>query len=117
MPPLVQSAAMTGLGLVLSAVPALLLERGWASAAVSGTALAAVGYYAAVPTVLGFLLWYAGSARTTGSEAALFTAFAPASAVAFAALLLGEPLTAAHGTGLVLVLAGVLLGATGGTRR
>lgn len=111
LPPLAQSAAMTGLGLVLSVVPALLLERDRVALGASPGALLAVAYYAAVPTVLGFLLWYAGAARTTGTQAALFTAFAPASAVTFAALLLGEPLTGAHALGLCLVLAGVLLGA------
>jgi drug/metabolite transporter (DMT)-like permease len=114
LPPLVQSAVMTGLGLVLSLVPAVVLERDWAALAAAPTALAAVAYYAVVPTVLGFLLWFAGTARTTGTQAALFTAFAPASAVVFAVLLLGEPLTPARIAGLALVLAGVLLGATGG---
>lgn len=38
-------------------IAALLLERGWTViGAHSGTALAAVGYYALVPTVLGFVL-------------------------------------------------------------
>lgn len=116
LPPLAQSAAITGLGLVLSAVPALLLEPGWASAAVSGTAFAAVGNHAVVPTVRDFLLWYAELARTTGTKAALFTEFEPVSAVTLAVLLPGEPLHAAHVGGLALVLASVLSGKTGGGR-
>lgn len=112
LPPLAQSTAMTGFGLVLSLVPALLVEHAWGSLATSMTALGAMAYYALIPTVLGFLLWFAGAARTSGTEAALFTAFAPASAVLFAVALLGEELTLPRLAGLVLVLAGVLLGAT-----
>lgn len=110
LPPLVQSSVMTGFGLVLALIPALLLERGWTALGASpGTALAAVGYYALVPTVMGFVLWYAGTARTTGTEAALFTAFAPVSAVVFAALLFGDLLTSARIIGIFFVLAGVVL--------
>jgi len=116
LPPPAQSAAITGLGLVLSAGAALLLEPGWASAAVSGTAFAAVGNHAVVPTVRDFLLRYAELARTTGTKAAPFTEFEPVSAVTLAVLLPGEPLHAAHVGGLALVLAGVLSGTTGSGR-
>ena len=102
--PLALSALMTGLGLAVSMVPALLFEAPWTIEAGSA-ALAAVGYYALVPTVGGFVLWYAGSARVSGAEAALFTALAPVSAVLFAVVLLGEPVSAAQifGIGCVLV--------------
>jgi drug/metabolite transporter (DMT)-like permease len=112
LPPLAQSTAMSGFGLVLSLVPALLVEHEWGVLSASMTAVGAMAYYAVIPTVLGFLLWFAGSARTSGTEAALFTAFAPASAVLFAVALLGEDLTLPRLVGLVLVLTGVLLGAT-----
>lgn len=111
--PLVQSAAMTGFGLALSVLPALLLTRLNAVVATPASAVAAMIYYETVPTSLGFLLWFAGAARTSGTQAALFTAFVPASAVLFAVALLGEALTPARGIGLALVLAGVLPGATG----
>jgi drug/metabolite transporter (DMT)-like permease len=94
----------------------VLLERAWAVAGASRTAVLAVGYYGVVPTVLGFLSWFAGTARTTSTEAALFTAFAPISAILFAVLLFDDPLTPARIAGLLLVLAGVLLGATGPDR-
>lgn len=102
--PLALSALMTGLGLVVSAVAAVLLEAPWRIEA-GGAAMVAVTYYALVPTVGGFVLWYAGSARVSGAEASLFTALAPVSAVLFAAVLLGEPVTAAQifGIGCVLV--------------
>ena len=87
--PLALSTVMTAIGLVASIVPAL-FEAPWRHGLPSG-ALVAVLYYALVPTVAGFVLWYAGSARTSGTEASLFTALAPISAVAMAFLLLGEP--------------------------
>lgn len=105
--PLALSTLMAALGLAVAA-PLALLERPWALALSAGqaeTALAAVAYYALVPTVGGFLLWYAGTARTSGAEASLFTALAPVSAVLLAALLLGEAVSAGQilGVGCVLV--------------
>ncbi|HTR07638.1 MAG TPA: DMT family transporter [Paraburkholderia sp.] len=66
-----------------------------------------VTYYALVPTVAGFWLWYAGAARVPGSEAAIFTAVAPVSSVVLATLLLGEPLTPTRAMGLALVVTAV----------
>lgn len=104
-PPLALSTLMTGIGLAVAAVPAL-FEAPWAIG-VDATALTAVVYYALVPTVGGFLFWYAGSARVSGSEASLFTALAPVSAVLFAALLLGEPVGPHQMAGVGCVLAAV----------
>ncbi|PAJ81945.1 EamA family transporter [Burkholderia ubonensis] len=108
--PLTLSTAMSGLGFALALVPAA-FEWHAATAGWTSGAIAAVVYYALVPTVLGYLCWYAGSARTSGTEAALFTAFAPVSAVLFAVTLFGETLNAARLAGIALVVAGVLVGA------
>lgn len=105
-PPLALSTLMTGFGLAFS-VLASMSEAPW-SLSFSSDAVLAVGYYALVPTVGGFLLWYAGSARVAGAEAALFTALAPASAVLLAATVLGETVTPAQAAGMACVLAGVL---------
>ncbi|MGV2862498.1 DMT family transporter [Achromobacter sp. AGC39] len=105
-PPLALSTVMTGFGLAFSAL-ASVAEAPW-SLPFSSSALMAVGYYALVPTVGGFLLWYAGAARVRGAEAALFTALAPTSAVLLAAMVLGETVTAAQALGMGCVLAGVL---------
>ncbi|EHK63672.1 DMT family transporter [Achromobacter arsenitoxydans] len=105
--PLALSTIMTGFGLAFSAL-ASLAEAPWTLPLPAG-ALAAVAYYALAPTVGGFLLWYAGAARVRGSDAALFTALAPVSAVLLAAGLLGEPLGAAQLGGMACVLGGVLL--------
>jgi len=113
--PLALSTVMTGFGLAFSAL-ASVTESPW-QLDVSGDAVMAVAYYAVVPTVGGFLLWYAGAARVQGSEAALFTALAPASAVALAAGVLGEPLTGAQIAGMACVLGAVALLGWPGRRR
>ncbi|KVN36827.1 hypothetical protein WJ63_34790 [Burkholderia pyrrocinia] len=108
--PLALSTAMSGLGFLLALVPAAFEWRAAAAGWTTG-AVAAIVYYALVPTVLGYLCWYAGSARTSGTEAALFTAIAPVSAVLFAVTLFGEALNAARLAGIALVVAGMLVGA------
>lgn len=106
-PALALSTIMTALGLAFSAL-ASVAESPW-RLDLPGDALMAVAYYAVVPTVGGFLLWYAGAARVQGSEAALFTALAPVSAVLLAAGLLGETLESAQCWGMACVLGAVLL--------
>ncbi len=104
--PLALSAIMTGIGLAASAVPAV-MEAPW-TLAIGAEAMAAVAYYALVPTVGGFVLWYAGAARTSGAEAALFTALAPVSAVVLAAVWLGETVSAMQVSGVACVLIAVI---------
>ncbi len=104
-PPLALSAIMTGIGLAASTLFAV-FEAPWA-AGFPAQAVAAVVYYALVPTVGGFLFWYAGSARTSGTEAALFTALAPVSAVILAMVLLGEQVRLAQVAGIGCVLVAV----------
>ena len=94
----------TGLGL-LAAAPFALLE----GRPVAPEALGAVVFYALVPTVGGFLLWYAGAARVSGAEAALFTAAAPVTAVALAALWLGEAVGPAQIADMAAVVLALLL--------
>lgn len=101
-PPLALSSIMTGLGLALSLIPAL-FEMPWQTP-VTSDAVWAVVYYAMVPTVAGFLLWYAGAAKVSGSEAALFTALAPVSAVVLAVVVLGETVNSSQITGIACVL-------------
>ncbi|MNK46388.1 Inner membrane protein YtfF [compost metagenome] len=105
--PLALSTIMAGFGLAFSAL-ACIAEAPW-TLPLPATAVAAVGYYALVPTVGGFLLWYAGAARVRGSDAALFTALAPVSAVILAAGLLGEPLAGAQLAGMACVIGAVAM--------
>lgn len=103
--PLMQSALMTGLGLMVALPPAL---GEWPpSLAVSGVSVAAVAYYALVPTVGGFLLWYAGAARVSGAEAAIFTAVAPVTAALLGIVVLDEALTPTQAAGIGCVLAAI----------
>lgn len=104
--PLPQAVAMTGLGLLVS-LPWVLLE--WPMGAPDGRALAAVAWYALVPTVGGFLLWYAGVARVSGSEAATFTAVAPVTAVALAVLVLGERIGLMQVLGVAAVVLAIVI--------
>ncbi|MBJ2155396.1 DMT family transporter [Variovorax sp. IB41] len=110
--PLALSTLMTAFGLLLSLVPAL-FERAWEHP-LPNDALAGVAYYALVPTVLGFVLWFAGSARLKGAEAALFTALLPVSALILAALWLGESISLAQVGGAACVLGAVGLASLDG---
>ncbi|AKJ67100.1 membrane protein [Pandoraea thiooxydans] len=115
-PPLALSALMSGIGGV-AALPLALLEAPWAMP-FDATALWAVAYYALVPTVVGFVLWYAGAEKVSGTEAALFNALAPVSAVLLAAGWLGEPVGVNQMVGVGCVLAAVAsLGMVGRSRR
>lgn len=104
--PLTLSTLVTAFGLAGSAIPAIMETH--PSGLAIGPALWAIGYYAMVPTVAGFIFWYAGARRVTGAEASVFTAVAPVSAVIMAALFLGETLTLNHLLGMTCVLAAVL---------
>ncbi len=104
--PLALSTLMAGLGFAVALIPALFETH--ATTAIDRGAIVAVLYYALIPTVAGFLLWYAGAAKVSGTEASVFTALAPVSAVAFAFLLLGEPVGVPQLLGIGCVLAAVL---------
>ena len=109
------STLMAGIGLALSLIPAL-FERPWALA-FDAPALGGVVYYALVPTVAGFLLWFAGSARIEGAQASALTALVPVSAAVLAALWLHETMKPAQWAGLACVLGAVALIAADGASR
>ncbi len=100
------STLMCALGLLLAGAASLAIEWPW-EISMSASALQAVLYYALVPTVLGFVLWYAGAARISGAEAALFTALSPISATLLASTILREPVTIPQLAGIACVLAAV----------
>lgn len=112
--PLQMSTLMSGIGLAVSLVPAL-IERPW-GLRYDGPAVAAVVYYALVPTVGGFMLWFAGAARIAGAQASALTAFVPISAAAFAAAVLHEAIGPAQWWAIACVLGAVLLIASDGAR-
>ncbi|WP_035373784.1 DMT family transporter [Pseudoduganella violaceinigra] len=100
------STLMCALGFVFASAASLFLEHPW-QISMDVRALEAVLYYALVPTVLGFVLWYAGAARVSGMEAALFTALAPVSATLLANTILHEAITPRQLAGMACVLAAV----------
>lgn len=104
------STLMSAGGLLLSLLPAW-WRHGESPSAFSHAALAGVLYYAWVPTVGGFLLWYAGSQCTSGARAALATVWLPVSALALSALVLGEPIRSGQWLGLACVLLAMWLAA------
>lgn len=81
----------------------------------AGTASLLV-FHSLTTSVVCLLLWYAAMRRVPAGLAGVFTAFLPASAAAVAVVVLGEPFTAVHAAGFVL-LTGSLLVATWPGRR
>jgi drug/metabolite transporter (DMT)-like permease len=110
--PLAQSTLMCGLGLAMTLVPAL-FEQAWTRPA-DPAALLSVVYYALVPTVAGYLLWYAGAARVSAAMASLYTAVLPLSALILAAVVLKEPIGAGQLAGAGCVLAAIAVTARRG---
>lgn len=105
--PLVLSTLLVSIGLAASIIPAafeLIAEPGLPIAALLGAA-----YYAIVPTFFGFIAWYAGSARTTASEASMLTAVAPLAAMALSVMLLDEELGERQLAGAAAVIAAMML--------
>ena len=68
---------------------------------------AAIGYAGVIVTVVAFLFWFSGLAQVEASRAAVFTGVMPLSALALSALLLREPISAAHLLGCLCVLLGI----------
>jgi len=104
--PLLQATTMTGLGLLVS-LPFAFLELPLSMP--DTAAIGAVAWYALVPTVAGFLLWYGGAARVSGSEASVFTAVAPLTAVTLAALVLGEQIGWVQIVGVATVILAIFV--------
>ncbi|WP_428003147.1 DMT family transporter [Acidovorax sp.] len=107
-PALALSTLMSAGGWLLSALPAWLVAQASPST-FTVPALAGVLYYAWVPTVGGFLLWYAGSARTSGVRASLATVWLPVAALLLSVVFLGESIRSWQWLGLGCVVAALLL--------
>jgi drug/metabolite transporter (DMT)-like permease len=109
-PALMLSATMCFLGFILSLVPAGIELTTISTSGIPNNAIIAVAYYALIPTVLGFILWYEGASRTSNSEIALFTAVLPISAVIAAAVVLDEVVSTQQILGVTFVVAAILTG-------
>ena len=107
-PALALSTLMCAGGLVMSGAAAVFAAPTSAST-LSTAALAGIAYYAWVPTVGGFLLWYAGSARTSGARASLATVWLPVSALLLSAFFLGEAIHAWQWVGFGCVVVAIVM--------
>ena len=116
LPALAVSTLMSAGGLVLSLLPALWLMP-TAASTFTPPAIAGILYYAWIPTVGGFLLWYAGSARTSGGRASLATVWLPISALLLSAVFLGESIRLWQWVGLGCVVLAMVLASTGGSKK
>jgi drug/metabolite transporter (DMT)-like permease len=106
-PPLVTAVgALTAAAVALIPFAAVQLPSRFPSWEVTGAVLAlSIG-----GTGVAYVLYYALLAGAGASRSILITYLVPALALAYGALLLGEPVSAAAVAGLVLVLGGVALG-------
>ncbi len=95
------SAFAVGAGCLL---PFAAAEGLWPQAHELGRSLWLMGYIAAVPTALGYGLYFAGLTAVRAATASVISLVEPVSAAAIAVLFLGEELTAgtAVGTGVLL---------------
>ncbi|WP_237216069.1 DMT family transporter [Falsiroseomonas oryziterrae] len=100
----------------LMLVPLCLPVLGGIAALAAPEVSALLVFHSLTSSVICLLLWYAGMKRAPAGIAGVFTAFLPATAAAVAVGLLGEPFTAVHAAGFVL-LTGSLLLATWPARR
>jgi drug/metabolite transporter (DMT)-like permease len=101
---------------LLMLVPLALPVLGAAAALADPATAGLLVFHSLTTSVLCLLLWYAGMKRASASLAGVFTVFLPATAAAVAVGVLGEPFTAVHGAGFVLLLGSLLL-ATWPSRR
>lgn len=71
--------------------------------------VAALAYYATLPSIVAYLFWNRGVAQVGPSKASLFTHLMPVFGAALAVLFLGERLYAYHFVGAALIFSGIWL--------
>jgi drug/metabolite transporter (DMT)-like permease len=105
--------ALTGFTMIIGAagyiplgVPSL-LRLDWST--VSVTAWVGMIYSSIFALVIAYLIWYTGVQRLGNSHTSLYSNVVPIIAMAIAAFVLGEPLTARKITGAAAVLGGLAL--------
>lgn len=92
-------------------LPFALLElRGFSLGRVGVLGWLSVLYYGSVATVIAYILWGHGALRIPASRTGIAMAALPVSALVLSALVLREPLGAAHVAGCLMVVAGIVAG-------
>jgi len=109
--PLLVAATMSTLSMMFCAGPALYQWLHTPGSVLYGNALGAAVYYALVPTVLGFYLWYKGASLATGTEASMFTAVYPIAGLLLSAAVVGEVIETQHWLGVTIAALGIIVGA------
>jgi drug/metabolite transporter (DMT)-like permease len=109
--PLLVATLMCVLSMAFCALPALIQWIHAAGPVLSARAVGAAIYYALVPTVLGFHLWYQGASKASGAEASLFTALYPVAGLLLSAGVLGEAIETRHWIGAAIAVLGIAVGA------
>ncbi|MDH6126623.1 EamA family transporter [Kitasatospora sp. GP82] len=88
-------------------LPFAAAEGLWPQSAELGRTLGLMVYIAAVPTALGYALYFAGAAMVRATTASVIALIEPVSATVIAVALLGEHLTTATAAGTAVLLASV----------
>lgn len=107
--PVVTATLWMQLFSLLMLVPLCLPVLGSVAALAAPEVSGLLVFHSLTSSVLCLLLWYAGLKRAPAGIAGVFTAFLPATAAAVAVGLLGEPFTAIHAAGFVLLMLSLLL--------
>lgn len=115
--PLLVAATMSVLSMVFCAVPALFQWTQASEPVLTVRAVGAAVYYALVPTVLGFYLWYQGASKVSGAEASLFTAVYPIAGLLLSAGVLGEAIETRHWIGVGITVLGIAVGSRASIRK
>lgn len=115
-PALAAIATVFGAGAVFTLPVAVMASTGSAGPHVDGGVVLLVAYLGLAATALAYGLWAIGLHRLTLSDTVAVTLAEPAAAVLLAAALLDEPLGGRAVAAMVVVLAGVLVATTTGSR-
>jgi drug/metabolite transporter (DMT)-like permease len=107
--PLFITGLTMALGTAIYAPFALMWLEGVPLSGVSHAAWAGIVYSALFSLVAAYVIWYTAVQQLGGSHTAMYSNIVPMVAMAIAAIVLGEPLTATKLVGAAAVLSGVLL--------
>lgn len=112
-PPFQVASLMCAFGFAMSCVAAFVEWLVVMPPPPSAEAIWGAVYYAIMPTLMGFPLWYGGSIRGTSSDAALATAIMPIAALILSVVVLGETVSALQILACGMVVVAIIIGTLG----
>ena len=107
--PIVQTALVSGIALLLCLVPALLENPALSLLSLGLKEWLALVWYGFMVTALGFIFLYAGIHRCTATTAAAFSGMMPFSALILSVIILGEEVGWPQWAGGFLVVLGMII--------